>query len=410
MIFKKESNHLLEHTLQAIEALNYPDQFLDIAPDFFTQHLPVERVSLFFFNHDLSRFIPYLGAKYRHLKLQPITPDSHLAIYLKNAKKTILFKDENPAVVEFLKQSNPDLFQLLRVDLVVPLLSLNKFHGFVVLEAGSKTYKELEALEKYFKLIANILIPLVVSGRIQIENDKNYYKIYRMDRLAMVGELAASAAHEIKNPLAGIYTYLNYFTELDDFKKSDIIEEVTAMKQSILRIDEIIKSLLSFSRYTQRKVGRFSLAEVIESSLGSIRLKIPPATTIIKDIDEDLLVNMDFQHLQQVVINIIFNAAEAIGPNPGQIHIHTYASGHDQLPSKEMYNISIKDSGPGIDEAFKEKLFQPFQSTKEDGTGLGLYTCLGLMKSMGGTITITSSSQGTEAIISLPYSFEEDED
>ncbi len=411
MIFKKDSNNkLLERTLHEIEALNYPDQFLTLAPDFFVQHLPVKRASLFFFNHEQSRFIPYLSAKYRHLKLQPVTPDSHLPVYLKNSGKTILFKDEEPSVAEFLKKSNPDLFQVHRVDLVIPLLSLNEFHAFVLIEAGTKTYKELEPMENYFKLLSNMLIPLIVSERIQIANNKNYYKIYRMDRLAMVGELAASAAHEIKNPLAGIYTYLNYFTELEDFKKTDIIEEVTAMKQSIQRIDEIIKSLLSFSRYTKRKVGLFSLYEVVESSLTSIRLKIPSTTVIVKELDAELVVNMDFQHLQQVVINIIFNAAEAIGTEPGRIVIQTYVSGRDQLPSKEMYNISIRDNGPGIDDDFKEQLFQPFHSTKEDGTGLGLYTCLGLMKSMGGNITINSSNLGTEAIISLPYSFEEDEE
>ncbi|MCP4213797.1 MAG: HAMP domain-containing histidine kinase [bacterium] len=411
MIFKKDpDNKLLERTLQEIEAFNYPDQFLPLAPDFFAEHLPVKRVSLFFFNHEQSRFIPYLGAKYRHLKLQPITPDSHLVVYLKNSKKTIVFKEEEPSVAEFLKTSNPDLFQLHPVDLVIPLLSMNRFHAFVVIAAGAKTYKELEPMENYFKLLSNMLIPLIVSERIQIANNKNYYKIYRMDRLAMVGELAASAAHEIKNPLAGIYTYLNYFTELEDFTRNDIIEEVTAMKQSIRRIDEIIRSLLGFSKYTQRKVGLFSLSELIESSLASIRLKVPPTTTIVKEMEDELMVNMDFQHLQQVVINIIFNAAEAIGTKPGKIVIHTYVSGRDQLPSKEMYNVSIKDNGPGIDPDFQEQLFQPFHSSKEEGTGLGLYTCLGLMKSMGGNITINSSDQGTEVIISFPYSFEDDEE
>lgn len=407
MIFKKESHNILERTIQAIEVLNYPDQFLDIAPDFFSEHLPVEQVFLFFYNQEQGRYIPYLGNKYKEVKLQPVMSDSHLAVYLKKAQKTIQLKIENPAVVELLKKSCPGLFEILVVDLVIPLLSLKQCYGFVVIQASNKTYKELESIEGYFRLLANMLIPLVVSGRIQIENNRNYYKIYRMDRLAMVGELAASAAHEIKNPLAGIYTYLNYFTELENFQKNDIIEEIDAMKQSILRVDEIIKSLLSFSRYTPRKVGQFTLTELIEASLVSIRLKIPPQIVILKEFEEDLVVNMDFQHLQQVVINVIFNAVEAIGRNPGEIVIHTYLSGGDKLPSQEMYHISIKDNGPGIDEEFKEKLFQPFQTTKEEGTGLGLYTCFGLMKSMGGTITINSSGRGTEAIISLPYSFDE---
>ncbi|MDQ1353993.1 MAG: hypothetical protein QG657_4302, partial [Acidobacteriota bacterium] len=104
-----------------------------------------------------------------------------------------------------------------------------------------------------------------------------------------------------------------------------------------------------------------------------------------------------------------FNAVEAIGEKQGEIVIATYVTGRDQLPSKEMFNISIKDNGPGIEESFKEKLFQPFQTTREEGTGLGLYTCYGLMKSLGGSIVINSSQLGTEVLLSLPYSFEDDE-
>jgi signal transduction histidine kinase len=266
----------------------------------------------------------------------------------------------------------------------------------------------LEQITGFFKIFANILFPLVICERIQEENSRNYYKIYRMDRLAMVGELAASAAHEIKNPLAGISTFLKYFTELPDFKKEDIIDELEIMKQSVQRIDEIVKSFLSFSRYKKRKIVKLNLGEAIESSIQSIALKIPPAVKVVKKIDEDLTVETDLQQLQQVLVNILFNAVEAIDKTEGEIVISTYVSGRDQLPSKELFNISIKDNGPGIDESFKEKLFQPFQTTKEEGTGLGLYTCYGLMKSLGGNIKISSGKRGTEAVLSLPYSFDDE--
>jgi two-component system sensor histidine kinase AtoS len=230
-----------------------------------------------------------------------------------------------------------------------------------------------------------------------------------MDRLAMVGELAASAAHEIKNPLAGISTFLKYFTELKDFKKKDIIDELKIMKDSVQRIDEIVKSLLSFSRFKKKEISNTSLSNVIESSLHSIALKIPAHIKIIKKMVEALMVETDAQQMQQVIVNILFNAVDAIGKKEGEIVIATYVTGRDQLPSKEMFNISIKDNGPGIEESFKEKLFQPFQTTREEGTGLGLYTCYGLMKSLGGSIEINSSQLGTEVLLSLPYSFEEDE-
>lgn len=405
---KKDFNRLLEKALAEIETLNYAEQFLDLFPDFFPKHMAVSGLAIFVLNSDNTKFVPYIEEKYAQLLLEPITWDSNLVIYLKNSRKTIVFKDENPARIRFLKKTNPDLYEKVNIDIIIPLFSLKRLYGFVAIEANNKTYKELDHIIGFFKNFFNILIPLIISERAQVESSKNYYKIYKMDRLAMVGELAASAAHEIKNPLAGISTFLKYFTELEDFKKKDIIDELKVMKQSVQRIDEIVKSLLSFSRYKKKKISKLSLSEFIETSLHSIALKIPFNIKIRKEIEEDLMIETDSQQLQQVLINIVFNAIEAIGKKEGEIVICTYVSGRDQLPSEELFNISIKDNGPGIEDSFKEKLFQPFQTTKEEGTGLGLYTCYGLMKSLGGSININSDERGTEVVISLPFSFDDE--
>jgi signal transduction histidine kinase len=405
---KKDSIRLLEKALAEIETLNYAEQFLDLFPDFFPNHLAVSGLSVFILNSDNTKFIPYLEEKYSQLILEPITWDSNIVIYLNNSRKPIVLKDESPARIRFIMKTNPDLFQKIKIDVIIPLFSFKKLYGFTVIEANSKTYRELDHIIGFFKIFSNILIPLVISERVQVESSKNYYQIYKMDRLAMVGELAASAAHEIKNPLAGISTFLKYFTELKDFKKEDIIDELKVMKQSVQRIDEIVKSLLSFSRYKKKKISQLNLSELIESSLHSIALKIPAHIKIRKEIQEDLMIETDFQQLQQVLINILFNAIEAIGKKEGEIVICTYVSGRDKLPSEELFNISIKDNGPGIEDSYKEKLFQPFQTTKEEGTGMGLYTCYGLMKSLGGSINIMSDERGTEVVISLPSIFEEE--
>lgn len=410
-MFKKDfsgSLALLEKALAEIEALNYVEQFLDVFPEFFAKHLPVSGISVFVLNNEETEFVPYVEPKYTPLKLNPITRDANMVTYLKNKKEPVVIKDENPSRVTFLQKTNPDLFEILEVDIVIPLFSIKKLYGFVVIEADNKTFRELESIIHFFKVFSNILIPLVMGERSRIENSRNYYKIYRMDRLAMVGELAASAAHEIKNPLAGISTFLKYFTELEDFKKADIVEELQVMKDSVQRINEIVKSLLSFSRFKKKKIAKIRLTDIIETTLHSIILKIPSFIKVVKKFDDDLVIETDSQQLQQVLVNILFNALEAIGKKEGEIVISTYVSGRDQMPSREMFNISVKDTGPGIDESFKEKLFQPFQTTKEEGTGLGLYTCYGLMKSLGGNIKINSTGKGTEVILSLPYSFDEE--
>ncbi len=410
MIFKKDYTQLLEKTLEEIETLNYAEQFLDLFPDYFLKHLPVSGLAVFILNPKNTEFVPYFNEKHSRLQLEPITWNSNLIVYLKNSIKTIQLKDETQSRLAFLKKTNPDLFAKLKIDILIPLFSLKKLHGFVVIEADSKTYKELDQINRFFKIFANILIPMVIGERAQVEDNQNYYKIYRMDRLALVGELAASAAHEIKNPLAGISTFLKYFTDLKKFTREDIIDEIAIMRQSVQRIDEIVKSLLSFSRFKKKEIEKVSLAQIVESSLQSIALKIPTNITVIKKIAEELTVETDAHQFQQVIINILFNAADAIGKEKqGEIIISIYVTGRDQLPSKELFNIAIKDNGPGIDDSIKEKLFQPFQTTKEEGTGLGLYTCYGLMKSLGGNIKLESTpGSGTEVILSLPASFEEE--
>jgi signal transduction histidine kinase len=407
-MFKRDLDGLLEKTMEEIHGLNYVEQFLEIFPGFFPKHLPVPGMCVFFLNNEGSRFVPYLDKKHSQTAVAPLTWESNLAIYLKDSMNTLVFKEESSLRIGLLKKTDPDLFEKIKIDIVIPLLCLKKLYGFVGIEANPRTYKELESITGFFHIFSNIFIPLVMAERAQVKNDINYYQVFRMDRLALVGEMAASAAHEIKNPLAGISTYLKYLTELEDFHKKDIIEALNDMKQSVQRIDETVKSLLSFSRYKKKKITKLGLSAAIESSIHSIALRIPAAVKVIREPGEDLIVETDTQQIQQVLVNILLNAVEAIGEKNGKIIIRTYVSGRDQLPSRELFNISIKDNGPGIDKAFKEKLFQPFRTTKEEGTGLGLYTCYWLMKSLGGTIDITSDEMGTEAILSLPYSFDDE--
>jgi signal transduction histidine kinase len=407
---KKDYTELLEKTLKTIETLNYSEQFLDLMPDFLAEHLPVRDVAAFVLDNSNTRFIPFMTDKRSQVSavIQPVDYDSNLVVYLKNVCKMVVLKDEKESRLRFLQKTDPEFFTTLPVDILVPLMSLKKLYGFVTLEANSKTYRYLETIEDFFYVFSNILMPMISGERSQVENNRNYYKIYRMDRLAMVGELAASAAHEIKNPLAGISTFLRYFTELKDFTKKDIIEELQVMKDSVQRIDEIVKSLLSFSRFKKKKITQVMLNHVIDASLHAMALKIPSNIDVTKNTDDSLMVETDCQQLQQVLINILFNAVEAVDKETGKITIRTFVSGRDQLPSKEMFNIAVIDNGPGIPKEFKEKLFQPFQTTKEEGTGLGLYTCYGLMKSLGGGVNIDSSKTGTQVTLSLPYIFDDE--
>lgn len=399
---------LLTNALSTLSSLNYVEQFLEIFPDFLHQHLPVEKAVVFFLNKDGSEFKPFYPEGNPGTPLHPFTQQSNLVIYLKNYPKPLVLKQENAAKLKVLKKFNSDAFEEIQPDLIVPLLAYRRLYGFLMIKAKNRFFKEIEEYSAFFEFLAHMVVPKIAEERMQLESDRNYYKIYRMDRLALVGELAASAAHEIKNPLAGISTYLTYFMEKNDFKKADIYEELIIMKQSIGRIDHIVKSLLSFSRFGEMKITSTDLSDLIEATLKTVAFKIPRNVRVNNLSKEHLVIETDAERLRQVLINIIFNAADALGRTEGEITLRTFISGRDQLPSRERFNISIRDTGPGIPDEFKEKLFQPFQTTKADGTGLGLYTCYGLMKSLGGEIKIESSTAGTEVVLSMPAVYEEE--
>jgi signal transduction histidine kinase len=401
---------ILENILDRLNTLNYAEQSLDFLPELFQKHLPIANNIVFYINKDKSAFRPYFNRIGPGASLNPVSEQSFLVTHLKNIRQPILMPREKAAKVQVFKKSDPELFRSIRIDLVIPLISRGILDGFVIIQANKKTFREIEPIKIFFTILSHILVPQITYERTRIDESRNYYRIYRMDRLALVGELAASAAHEIKNPLAGISTYIKYFMEKKDLSRLDFMNELKIMKESIQRIDHIVKSLLSFSKHEKKKISEIDLSEMTDDVIQSIALKIPKSIKLTKTLGQPMAVKTDIQRIQQVLINILFNALDAVGKEKGEIKISTYITGRDQVPENELFNISVIDSGPGIEESFKEKLFQPFQTTKEEGTGLGLYTCYGLMKSLGGDITINSSPRGTEVILSLPQSFEEDEE
>jgi signal transduction histidine kinase len=142
------------------------------------------------------------------------------------------------------------------------------------------------------------------------------------------------------------------------------------------------------------------LAQVIERSISLISSQVPPGIEIIRDVPDDLSLNLDAQRMQQVFLNLIENAVHAIEP-PGQIRVSAELDS-----SMEQVLIKIEDTGNGISESDKGRIFDPFFTTKEvgSGTGLGLSIVFGIIQKHQGTISVESKEQeGTRFIIGLPF-------
>jgi signal transduction histidine kinase len=228
----------------------------------------------------------------------------------------------------------------------------------------------------------------------------HYQQMERADRLASVGEMSAGIAHEIKNPLAAISGAINVLA--CDFPDDDPRREVVAkVLEQINRLDRAATDLLYFGKPGKPAFAWVDANELLKRTLFFIS-QHPEARNVhqIQELTRNLPpVWVDEKQLQQVFFNIIINAIQAMN-NGGTLLIQTDLSSQDD---KQVVQVVIGDSGPGIPPDELERIFTPFYTTKTQGTGLGLAICRQLMEQQGGAIRVASRpGEGTRVTIELP--------
>ena len=235
-----------------------------------------------------------------------------------------------------------------------------------------------------------------------ITNLRSYeQKIERNERLAMIGQIAAGTAHEIRNPLTSIKGFLQMF--LRSFKEKGMEREKTyteIMLTEINRINSLVSEFLLLSKPRDVQYSIVDLNVVFEEIL-----PIVESQALLHGIEVKYLcggklplVVGDTELLKQVFLNICKNGIEAMG-DQGTLQI----SHHMDEDSKKI-SIDIHDTGPGIPLYISDKIFDPFFTTKEEGTGLGLSVCQKIIHDLGGQIRVSSKGYGTTFHILLPYS------
>jgi len=231
-------------------------------------------------------------------------------------------------------------------------------------------------------------------------------KIMESERLATIGQLAAGVAHEINNPLGGILIYSHLLLENID-ENDPHRDNLVKIATQATRCKGIVKGLLDFSRQTEPKIELTDGNKLLEKALSLVENQaIFQNIYILKNLNPTpLLVMVDSAQIQQVFINIILNAAEAM-EGKGTFTIETRMSDDD-----ELIEIEFTDTGCGISEENIERLFEPFFTTKEvgHGTGLGLAISYGIIQRHKGTIEVNSQiGKGTTFIIRLPIAKEKE--
>jgi signal transduction histidine kinase len=276
---------------------------------------------------------------------------------------------------------------------------LSKLTGVLLVCGDVKTETEIKENIDLIS-IATDQAAVAFENAILYEQQKDRLKkMYRADQLSVLGQLAAGAAHEIRNPLTIIRSTIQYLK--DEVQDKDMINELI---EEVDRINTIVQGLLNFAKPKELNIETFSLETLISQSVSLAR------TTVIMPIDFQFTNNCnnsdilaDYSQLKQVLINLILNSIDAVSDmKDGLINIILETFNHDESRNK-FFSITIKDNGHGIKAENIEKLFVPFFTTKTNGTGLGLSICYGIIAKHGGEIEISSEEEkGTIINIKLP--------
>ncbi len=222
-------------------------------------------------------------------------------------------------------------------------------------------------------------------------------RVIQGEKMAAVGLLAGNIAHELNNPLTGIYSLAELL--LEDFEReTNTYNDMVEIKEAAKRCQRIIKDLLDFSSVeSQSKPKVIDVNSIINKTLPLLKMAMREMNSQVELAPEELLVNCNPQLLQQVIFNLINNACQAM--EEGGVLSVTTAEVAGQI------KISIKDTGPGIPNEIKDFIFDPFFTTKEEGkgTGLGLSMSRSIVQRAGGDLLLNESYQdGTEFLITLP--------
>ena len=318
-----------------------------------------------------------------------------------------LVVSKSSSLLSYFSEEERKLLARLNAELVYPLNVMNRISGILVMgkKVNGKEFdkKELELLSL---LLGQAAFAIEHASLYEIQRDR-LKRMYRTDRLAVLGELAAGAAHEIKNPLTSIRSTIQYLS--NDF---DVESEKGQMMHELLneteRINKIVQGLLSFARPSELNSMEVNLEQLINQTLLLVNntLKKQRIEVEFEYFTEQTTIMGDAEQLKQVCLNIILNAVEAMKENdeshPRTLYISMEEGTLIDVRSRYLL-ISFEDTGKGIDEEDIENVFNPFFTTKEEGTGLGLAICFGIINRHKGELEVRSTlGKGTCFTIKLP--------
>jgi nitrogen fixation/metabolism regulation signal transduction histidine kinase len=265
------------------------------------------------------------------------------------------------------------------------------------LQKGDLDYR-IEGLKDEYGEVASSFNQMAISLKEHLE------RMQWAEQAVVLGELAGGLAHEIKNPLAGVKASVDILA-MDPTTTPENRDVLIKVAEQVKRMEALIKSFMSFARPPRPQFEVTDMHTVIDSTVSLMQRHPllsrgrPVKITIEKEYDPRMpTLTADPTQLQQVFLNLLLNAAEAMEQGGGTI---TVTTSYD--PEAGAIDVRVHDNGKGVDEKIRDKIFQPFFTTKAKGTGLGLSITKRLVEQQGGSIRYEfSEGGGGQFIMTFP--------
>ncbi|MGH1141803.1 ATP-binding protein [Bacillus pseudomycoides] len=311
---------------------------------------------------------------------------------------------DNKGIITLCNQSAVDDLGISRSDIIgkpiQQLLNLpeEKIKALETLRSGKEIYNE-EVLDTNYGISNNRIIRDYNGEIFRVISVFHYLNTERdAEKLALAGRIAAGIAHEVRNPLTTVRGYLQFLQESVSPSNKELFQNL--LIPELDRANSIITKFLSISKAHEFKREPFPintfLREYIQQLLASevFLHNISIEYNLSSDL-EDTLVNIDRHELVQVFLNLFQNAVDAKSDKPLSIQITSHRLDN-------FARITFQDNGTGIPPAIQDYIFDPFFSTKDAGTGLGLSVTRKIIQNHNGTLKVSSNENGTTFIISIP--------
>jgi PAS domain S-box-containing protein len=298
------------------------------------------------------------------------------------------------------------------------LASLREGAGTLLTREGADAPREVEAslslvVERGQTL--GIIILRDISERIRAEQARLALErqLRDLQRLESMGLLAGGVAHDFNNMLAAMLGHANIARqemEEDHPARAALIQ----IERTARRASELVRQLLVYAGQEPVHMQQVELDELIAELIAILRSSMPGHVAVRADLPPLPLITADAAQIRQVLMNLLINGVEAIGESPGAVTISANLRTVDQeylagcLPAAHATPgtyvlIEVRDSGPGIDQATLERIFEPFYTTKPSGRGLGLAAVLGIVRAHHGSLRVESApGHGTSFCVLLP--------